>query len=108
MSETIVTDATYPATLEESTGPAFLYVWAPWCGPCRMVQPHYAALAQEHKDEAVFWKANLEDFEQVAGDLGIQTTPTLVAYRDGVEVARRSGAVMKAQLASWVGQHLTA
>lgn len=108
MSEKTLTDATYRSTLQSSEGTAFLYVWAPWCGPCRMIKPNYTALSDEYKHEAAFWKANLEEFEVVAEELGIKSTPTLIAYQAGVEVGRRSGAMMKAQLEKWVTGHLVA
>lgn len=73
-----------------------------------MIKPNYAALSDEYEHEATFWKANLEEFDVVAEELNIKSTPTLVAYQSGVEVDRRSGAMMKAQLEKWVTGHLVA
>lgn len=108
MATATLTDAGFATGPAAVPGTAFLYVWAPWCGPCKMVKPHYLALAEERADEATFFDADLQEFEQTAQALQIKATPTLIAFRDGVEVDRRTGAMMRAQLQQWADGVLSA
>jgi thioredoxin-like negative regulator of GroEL len=106
MASRLVTDETFEGTLRELSGAVFLYVWAPWCGPCKMVKPHYLAISEQNGQEAVFLDADLQTFSEVAEKMRVKTTPTLVAFRDGHEIARRSGALMRSQLQTWVDTQL--
>ena len=106
MASRPVTDETFEGALRELSGPVFLYVWAPWCGPCKMVKPHYLAISEQKSGEAIFLDADLQAFSEVAARLSVKTTPTLVAFRDGREVARRTGALMRGQIQDWVDAQL--
>ena len=72
--------------------PLLVDYWAAWCGPCRMFAPIFEAAAQEHPD-VVFAKLDTEGQPQIAGALGIQAIPTLMAFRGGVLVYREAGAM---------------
>lgn len=107
MSSTVaITDDSYEDTLKNSSGPGFLYVWATWCGPCRMVKPHFLHFADQYREQANFFEADLEKLERVAQNLRIMSTPTLLAYLDGEEIDRRHGALMRGQVEQWITQHL--
>ncbi len=64
--------------------------WADWCGPCHQFAPIYEEASQRHPD-VVFGKIDTESEPQLAGQLGIQSIPTLVAIRDGVVLFKESG-----------------
>lgn len=85
-------------------GDAFLYASAPWCGPCRMVGPHFQAIAAEHAGPARFGRIGVDLVPEVAERLGIRTTPTILHLRDGAEADRISGAVMRPRLAAWIAE----
>ena len=59
--------------------------WAAWCAPCRMFEPVYATASARH-DGIVFGKVDTDAQQQLAMDLGISSIPTLLAFRDGVQV----------------------
>ncbi len=67
-------------------------IWAPWCGPCRMVSPIIDRLSETYKGKVAFGKLNSDDNSDKAGALGIMSIPTLLFYRQGKLVDRIVGA----------------
>ena len=86
----------------KSSVPVVVDVWAPWCGPCRVMAPEYEKAAQATEPKARFLKLNSDNEQAVAGRLGIRGIPTMLLYRDGKEVARVSGARSARDIANWV------
>ena len=68
--------------------------WASWCGPCRAFAPVFEAAAEEHP-EITFAKVDTEAEHQLAGNLQIQSIPTLMIFRDGVVMFSQPGALSK-------------
>jgi len=66
--------------------------WAEWCGPCKRFAPVFDQASQSHPD-VVFGKVDTEDQRALAGGLGIQSIPTLMAFRGGYLVYREAGAM---------------
>jgi thioredoxin 1 len=66
--------------------------WAPWCGPCRGFAPVYEA-ASEKNPGIVFGKVNTEDEQELAGQFGIRSIPTLVIFREQVGIFSQPGAL---------------
>ena len=77
----------------ESDRPVLLDFWAPWCGPCRMVDE----IARERADIKV-GKVNVDEQPELAGRFGVMAIPTLVVMRDGKVVDQAAGARPKAQI----------
>lgn len=67
-------------------------VWAPWCGPCRMVSPVVERLSDRYRGRVSFGKLNSDDNSEKAGALGIMSIPTLLFYKEGKLVDRIVGA----------------
>jgi thioredoxin 2 len=82
--------------------PVVVDFWAPWCGPCKMMAPHFGRAAGELEPDVRLAKINAEEEQQAAAKYGIRSIPTLIAFKGGREVARQSGAMDSASLARWV------
>lgn len=66
--------------------------WADWCGPCKRFAPVFDKVSEKYPD-VVFGKVDTEDQRALAGGLGIQSIPTLMAFRGGYLVYREAGAM---------------
>lgn len=74
----------------------FVDFWAAWCGPCRMFAPTFEAASENHPD-VVFGKVDTEAEQQLAAMAGIQSIPTLMAFREQVLVFSQPGALAAPQ-----------
>ena len=90
-----VGDGDFEQTILKAELPAMVDFWAPWCGPCRMVAPIVAELAEEYAGRIVVAKMNTDEHQEWAQRLGIRGIPTLIFFRGGVEVDRIIGAQPK-------------
>jgi len=82
--------------------PLVVDFWAPWCGPCRMMEPHYERVSAQFGHQARFAKVNSDQEPQLSARFQIRGIPTLIAFKGGREIARQSGAMESSALASWL------
>ncbi len=83
--------------------PVVVDFWAPWCGPCRMMAPHFEEAARRNVSRARFAKVNSDDEPALSSRFGIRSIPTLMIFLHGKEIARQSGAMDLGNLERWVG-----
>jgi thioredoxin 2 len=94
-----VTDATFAAEVERSPLPVLLDLWAPWCGPCRMMAPMLDELATEMAGRVRVAKLNVDENPVTAGRFNVRSIPTLLALKKGLEVDRIVGVQSKSDIA---------
>jgi thioredoxin len=83
-----------------------LDAYAVWCGPCKMMAPQLAQAAEVFGDRVRVAKMDTDQHPQQASQWRVQGLPTLILFRNGQEVDRIEGALMKHQLVEWVESKL--
>ncbi|MDB3945919.1 thioredoxin TrxA [Gammaproteobacteria bacterium] len=108
MSENIihVTDDSFELEVLQSDKPVLIDYWAEWCGPCKMIAPVLAELADEYADKVQIAKLNIDDNPATPPKYGIRGIPTLMLFKNGEVEATKVGAVSKAQLAAFLDENI--
>ncbi len=93
--------------LRNNPRPVVVDFWAPWCAPCRAIGPVVEKLGEEYAGRVDLWKVNADEQPDLLRSLHIYGIPTLIAYHNGQEVGRRTGAASATVLSSLFKSALT-
>jgi thioredoxin 2 len=99
-------DEDFTEIAERASVPVLVDLWAPWCGPCRMVSPALAQLAGEMAGQLKLVKVNVDEAPKLQQRFGVQAIPTLMVLRNGQVTARQAGAAPAPALRAWLEQAL--
>ena len=95
-------DDTFAEIAEAASLPVIVDMWAPWCGPCRMVSPALEQLAADLAGQIKLVKVNVDDSPKLSQRFGVQAIPALMILRRGEVAARQAGALPPPALRAWV------
>ncbi|MFC1661726.1 thioredoxin [Gemmatimonadota bacterium] len=102
-----VTDGSFSEEVESTSGLTIVDFWAAWCGPCRMVAPIVAELAEEYAEQGLrVGKLDVDQNQMTASRFGVRSIPSILFFKDGKHVDTVVGAVPRPYLEAKVNEHL--
>ena len=102
-----LTDSTFDEEIGSAEEPVLVDFWAEWCGPCKLIEPVLAEIAEENKGRLRVSKVNVDDNLDIVRRFDVMSIPTLILFKDGEPRVRLVGAKGKAQLLQEIGRHLS-
>ena len=103
MAEINIKSSEFENEVLNSDVPVLVDFWAPWCGPCRMLAPTVAEIAQEQAGRVKVCKVNTDEEPGLAVSYGISAIPTLIVFRNGQPVKTLVGFVPKEEIEAALG-----
>lgn len=106
MSEVILNASNFEEEVINSKEPVLVDFFATWCGPCKMIAPFIAQLADKYEGRMKVCKANVDEVPDIASSYGVSSIPTLIIFKDGEVVAQRIGVASLAVLDAFIMDNL--
>ena len=103
-----VTDATFDAEVMKATMPVVVDMWAPWCGPCRMVGPILEKLSGKYAGKVKFCRMNVDENQKTPGQYRVMSIPNMLFMKGGKVIDTAVGAMPESALQSKVDALLAA
>lgn len=80
--------------------------WASWCGPCKMLAPIFEKVAEKFGGKAIFAKVDVDEESDIAAEYNIFSIPTIIMFKGGNEIARRSGYMSENELENFINSNI--
>ena len=100
MAEITITQDNFEAEVLKSDKPVLLDFWATWCGPCRMLSPIIAEIAEEYDGKVKVGKVNVDEQPELATSFRVMSIPTLVVMKEGKVTNTSIGYQSKEEIAA--------
>jgi len=101
-----ITQENFESEILKSQTPVLVDLWAPWCGPCRMMAPVLDELATELDGKVRIAKLNVDDHQQLASQFGVRSIPMFLIFKDGKVADTAVGAMPKSQFQTFIQRNL--
>ncbi|HOG38672.1 MAG TPA: thioredoxin [bacterium] len=90
-----VTEKNFNSVVLNSSKPVMVDLWAPWCGPCRMISPILEEISNEYSDEIIVAKCNVDENPTITLQYSIRNIPAVLFFKNGDVIDRMIGATNK-------------
>ncbi|WP_342272286.1 thioredoxin [Candidatus Tisiphia endosymbiont of Parasteatoda lunata] len=97
-----ITDDSFNKEVLESTTPVLVDFWAEWCGPCKMLTPIIEELSKELVGKIKIVKMDIDQNPNIPSSLGICSIPTMILFKDGKQLATKTGVFPKNIIEEWI------
>lgn len=101
-----ITDQNFEEEVKNSKLPVMVDFYAEWCGPCKMMSPLVAQLAEDYSGKCKIGKCNIDENQKLVTEFRIMSVPTFIFFKDGEVAASVTGAVSKKELEAKIQQVL--
>jgi len=99
-------ESNFDSHLNNSDIPVVVDFWAEWCGPCKSMAPVFEQTAKKMQPQVQLSKVDTDENQHLMARFNIRGIPTLIIFKSGQEVGRRSGAIPATELQSWIQEHI--
>jgi|SRR6056297_2193742 len=101
-----IDDTSFKELIRENTDPAVLYFTGKWCKPCQTFGPVVELVSQRMENDIRFFKADMDETEITASELGIRSLPSLVLFDGGMIRDLQSGTMTAEEIRLWIQENI--